>query len=129
MPPTIANGKICYVEIPATDVALSADFYSRVFDWKIRKRGDGATAFDDGVGEVSGAFVVGRPAMSTPGLLIYVMVDSVVATAESIVANGGEIVQPIGGRCPRDYGEVSGPGRECTGALSRTFLISHLSNK
>jgi uncharacterized protein len=100
MPPTIANGKICYVEIPAADVALSADFYSRVFNWKIRKRGDGATAFDDGVGEVSGAFVVGRPAMSTPGLLIYVMVDSVVATVESVVANGGEIVQPIGADAP-----------------------------
>jgi uncharacterized protein len=96
MPPTIANGKICYVEIPATDVALLADFYNQVFNWEIRKRGDGATAFDDGVGEVSGAFVVGRPAMSTPGLLIYVMVDSVAATAESIVASGGEIVQPIG---------------------------------
>jgi uncharacterized protein len=96
MSPTIANGKICYVEIPVTDIALSADFYSRVFNWKIRKRGDGATAFDDGVGEVSGAFVVGRPAMSTVGLLIYVMVDSVVATLESIVTNGGEIVQPIG---------------------------------
>ena len=100
MPPTIANGKICYVEIPATDVALSADFYSSVFNWKIRKRGDGATAFDDGVGEVSGAFVVGRPAMSTPGLLIYVMVDSVAATIESIVTNGGEIVQPIGADAP-----------------------------
>lgn len=100
MPPTIANGKICYVEIPAIDVALSADFYIRVFNWKIRKRGDGATAFDDGVGEVSGAFVVGRPAMSTPGLLIYVMVDSVAATVESIVGNGGEIVQPIGVDAP-----------------------------
>jgi uncharacterized protein len=100
MSPTIANGKICYVEIPTTDVALSADFYSRVFNWKMRKRGDGATAFDDGVGEVSGAFVVGRPAMSIPGLLIYVMVDSVAATVESVVANGGEIVQPIGADAP-----------------------------
>jgi len=25
-----ANGKICYIEIPATDVARSADFYTRV---------------------------------------------------------------------------------------------------
>ena len=24
MPPTFGNGKICYVEIPATDIALSA---------------------------------------------------------------------------------------------------------
>ncbi len=27
MPPTIANGKICYIEMPATDIARSAEFY------------------------------------------------------------------------------------------------------
>ena len=27
MPPTFANGKICYLEIPAADIARSADFY------------------------------------------------------------------------------------------------------
>src|SRR5262249_6055086 len=59
MPITNANGKICYLEIPAADVQKSADFYRAVFGWEIRKRGDGATAFHDGV-EVSGAFVTGR---------------------------------------------------------------------
>ena len=42
MPPTLANGKICYVEMPATDIARSADFYRRVFGWQIRQRGDGS---------------------------------------------------------------------------------------
>jgi hypothetical protein len=28
-----------------------------VFGWKLRTRGDGAVAFDDGVGQVSGSFV------------------------------------------------------------------------
>lgn len=71
----------------------------------MRKRGDGATAFDDGVGQVSGTWVVGRPPSTTPGLLIYIMVDDAAQTVASIVANGGEIVQPIGGdalRLPRD---------------------------
>ena len=54
LPPTLGNGKICYVEIPALDVRRSAEFYSKVFGWQIRQRGDGATAFDDGVGQVSG---------------------------------------------------------------------------
>ena len=65
MPPTYGHGKICYVEIPATDVARSAAFYETAFGWKTRKRGDGALAFDDGVGEVSGTWVTGRPPMST----------------------------------------------------------------
>src|SRR5579859_1316132 len=32
-----ANGKVCYIEMPATDIARSADFYKRVFGWNIRK--------------------------------------------------------------------------------------------
>ena len=100
MPPTFANGKICYIEIPATDIARSADFYARAFGWQIRRRGDGHLAFDDTTGQVSGTWVLGRAPASSPGLLVYIMVDSVVATLESIVAGGGEIVQPIGVDAP-----------------------------
>jgi predicted enzyme related to lactoylglutathione lyase len=100
MPPTLANGKICYIEIPCTDVARSADFYRRVFGWRVRQRGDGHSAFDDATGEVSGTWVLGRPPSSQPGLLVYVMVDSVAASLDAVVANGGEIVQPIGADAP-----------------------------
>jgi predicted enzyme related to lactoylglutathione lyase len=100
MPPTLANGKICYIEMPATDIASSSDFYQRVFGWNIRKRGNGSIAFDDTVGEVSGTWVLGRPPGGKPGLLFYVMVDSVAATLDAIVANGGKIVQPIGADAP-----------------------------
>ena len=100
MAPTLANGKICYIEIPAKDVRLSAAFYEKVFGWRIRQRGSGHLAFDDAVGEVSGTWVQGRPAATQPGLLVYVMVDSVAATIEVVIANGGEIVQPIGADAP-----------------------------
>jgi predicted enzyme related to lactoylglutathione lyase len=115
MPPTLANGKICYLEIPAIDVARSADFYRKVFDWEIRRRGDGATAFDDGVGEVSGAFVTGRPPASAPGLMVYIWVESASATVEAIVANGGEIVQPIGGDAPEITARFRDPGGNVMG--------------
>jgi hypothetical protein len=115
MPPTFGNGKICYVEIPATDVARSAEFYKRVFGWNIRKRGDGATSFDDGVGQVSGAWVTGRPSAATPGLLVHIMVDSMVATLETIVANGGEIVQPIGADAPEITARFRDPGGNIIG--------------
>ena len=42
--PTFGNGKICYIEIPATDVARSADFYKTLLRWKIRQRGVGSVA-------------------------------------------------------------------------------------
>ncbi|HYK38157.1 VOC family protein [Alloacidobacterium sp.] len=115
MSPTVRNGKICYIEIPATDVAHSSDFYSKVFGWNMRTRGDGATAFDDSIGEVSGAFVLGRPPASQPGFMIYVMVDSVAATAEAVVTNGGEIVQPIGADAPEITARFRDPGGNVVG--------------
>jgi uncharacterized protein len=99
MPPTFANGKVCYLEIPATDVRRSAAFYQAVAGWRIRERDDGRLAFDDGVGEVSGTWVVGRPP-SQPGLLVYIMVDDVASTLDLVLANGGEVVQPIGVDAP-----------------------------
>jgi predicted enzyme related to lactoylglutathione lyase len=100
MPPTLANGKICYVEIPAVDVARSAAFYATVFGWRVRSRGDASTAFDDTTGEVSGTWVIGRKPSAEPGFLFYIMVDSVAATIDAVLANGGELVQPIGADAP-----------------------------
>jgi uncharacterized protein len=115
MPPKRANGKICYVEIPAIDVETSATFYEAVFGWRLRKRGDGATAFDDTTGEVSGTWVPGRPPASEPGLLLYVMVDDAEATVEAITAHGGEIVQPIGGDAPEITARFRDPGGNVIG--------------
>ena len=100
MAPTRRHGKICYLEIPTADIGRSVAFYQAVFGWKTRRRGDGAIAFDDASGEVSGAWVTGRPASGTPGLLLYVMVDSVAATVAKIIGEGGRIVQPLGVDAP-----------------------------
>jgi predicted enzyme related to lactoylglutathione lyase len=113
--PTYGNGKICYLEIPAVDILVSATFYNKVFGWQIRKRGDGATAFDDGVGEVSGAWVTGRKAINEVGLLIYIMVDSVATTAEAIIASGGKIVQPLGMDAPEITARFTDPAGNILG--------------
>ena len=122
MPPTFANGKICYIDMPATDIARSANFYRQVFGWNIRKRDNGSTAFDDITGEVSGTWIVGRPPGAMPGLLFYIMVDSVAATIEAVVANGGEIVQPIGVDAPEITARFRDPGRKRDRPLSTTGL-------
>ena len=115
MAPTSVNGKICYIELPATDIPRSAEFYQNVFRWNMRTRGDGATAFDDTTGEVSGAFVRGRPPASAPGLLFYIMVDSVEKTVESVKTNGGEIVQPLGADAPEITARFRDPGGNVIG--------------
>jgi predicted enzyme related to lactoylglutathione lyase len=43
------------------------------------------------------------------------MVDSVALTAESIIANGGEIVQPIGGDAPEITARFRDPGGNVIG--------------
>ena len=115
MPQSETHGKICYVELPATDVSRSADFYSKVFGWKSRRRGDGALAFDDTTGQVSGSWVLGRPPAATPGLLVYVMVDSVADACERVLAHGGSIVQPIGGDAPEITARFRDPGGNVIG--------------
>lgn len=115
MPPTIGNGKICYIQIPATDIQRSAEFYKSAFGWNIRQRQDGHTAFDDGVGEVSGEWVLGRPPSSQPGLLVYITVDSVAASIELVIANGGEIVQAIGADAPEITARFRDPGGNVMG--------------
>lgn len=87
------NGKVCYLEIPSADVTQSAVFYSVVFGWQSRMRGDGSLAFDDASGDVSGSWVVGTRPAQEPGVLVYLMVDSMAASVESIIANGGTLVQ------------------------------------
>ncbi|HEV7448892.1 MAG TPA: VOC family protein [Steroidobacteraceae bacterium] len=109
------HGRICYIEIPTADVTRSAAFYAKVFGWKIRTRGDGATAFDDAAQEISGSWVLGRPSSSEAGLLIYVMVDNVAETVEHIVANGGVIVQPVGVDAPEITARFRDPGGNILG--------------
>ena len=95
MAPTFANGKICYVEIPATDISRSAEFYRRAFGWSIEQHRDGAAAFNDTVGGVSGRWVLGRRPATEPGLMMSIMVADANAAVTAIGAAGGEIVRPV----------------------------------
>src|SRR6201989_2430871 len=88
--PTLATGKICYLEIPAADVERSSRFYRDAFGWELPTRGDGAIAFDDAVKEVSGSWVTGRPPSAEPGIMVHIMVADLEAALASIRSAGGE---------------------------------------
>jgi uncharacterized protein len=118
MSPTTAPGKIAYVQIPATDVDRSAEFYEAVFGWNIRRRGDGELAFDDSVGEVSGTWVTNRPPSSEPGLLLYIMVEGVERALGKIVDPGGDVVTPLTGQ---GEGEAFATFRDPAGNVMGVF--------
>jgi uncharacterized protein len=86
----VVHGKICYIEIPAADVDVSAEFYAKIFGWKLRTRGDGERAFDDAAGAVSGTWVREHDAR----MITYIMVDSIDDAQREIVAAGGRVVSP-----------------------------------
>jgi uncharacterized protein len=113
--PTYGNGKICYIELPAVDVAQSATFYKNVFDWNIRRRDNGSIAFDDSVGEVSGTWVTGRNPHTETGLLVYIMVYNMNDAIELVTKNGGKIVQPVGKDLPEITARFSDPAGNVLG--------------
>ena len=115
--PTARIGKICYLEIPALDPQRSADFYSRVFGWPLRRHDDGALAFDDTIGEVSGMWVTGRKPATEPGIIVSIMVADAAATSEAIVAAGGEIVESA----DPDAGEPMALFRDPAGNVLRIY--------
>jgi len=87
------HGKICYLEIPADKSEDSARFYSEIFGWKVRERGDGNLAFDD-TGSVSGTWV--KEADRTPDerTRIYIMVDNISESLQRIAEFGGQVLTP-----------------------------------
>jgi hypothetical protein len=53
--------------------------------------------------------------MREVGLLVYIMVDSVASTVDAVIANGGEIVQKIGGDAPEITARFRDPGGNVIG--------------
>ena len=109
MEPAFGHGKICYLEIPARDIDFSAKFFSEVFGWKVKTRDDGSVSFDDGVGQVSGMWVIDREPMA-PGLVVHIMVDDAEATLYTLQQSGGEIIQGIGAHHPEITALFRDPG-------------------
>jgi|SRR5437588_114311 len=89
------HGKICYIEMPAKDARASADFYSRIFGWNVRTRGDGELAFDDSTGNVSGSWIPPRSTGGAEAMTTYIMVDSIAEALKKVGAAGGKIRTPF----------------------------------
>ncbi len=106
----LVNGQVGYIEIPAIDIQRSADFYVKVFGWRITKRQDGSTAFEDTTGALTGTWVVGRPPATEPGLLVFILVDNVAATIDAIIRKVGTSCDQSANKRLRSDGSTIPPG-------------------
>ena len=121
MAPKLVNGQVGYIEIPAIDIPHSSDFYVKVFGWRITKRQDGSSSFEDTTGALRGTWVVGRPPATEPGLLVFILVDNVAATLDAIVQEGGDVVRSVGEQTP-EIGRFLDPAGNVFG-LFQTFNV------
>jgi len=87
------HGKICYLEIPANRAEDAAAFYTHIFGWQVRPRGDGNLAFDDS-GGVSGTWVKESDRTPDERTRVYIMVDDITESLKQIQAAGGKILTP-----------------------------------
>jgi hypothetical protein len=120
--PAYRSGKICYLELPATDIATSAEFYRASFGWQVRRRGDGSTSFDDSVGQVSGTWVLDRPPADRPGLLVYIMVADVAAAVAAVTSAGGDVVRPVDPGSSEAFAWFSDPAGNVLGLYQQPGL-------
>ncbi|NPV14659.1 VOC family protein [candidate division WOR-3 bacterium] len=83
---------LCYWEIPSTDIKRSAEFYARLFGWKMSESGENYIMFDveDGIG--GGIYKVSE--MPEPAIDVYIKVADIPATLKRVEELGGKIERP-----------------------------------
>ncbi len=93
----MASHPIVHVEIPARDSKTSADFYAKVFGWKIQHDPTFDYRMFSAEGGPGGGFVSMEEGADAghAGLLVYIGTDSIEASLEQIEANGGKMLEPM----------------------------------
>ncbi len=84
------NCQIGWIELPAPDLEAACEFYSIIFGWTIKDYSPTYRVFQSG--NISGGLnQTGRPA--DDGIRVSVTVESINATLQKIVREGGAVVR------------------------------------
>jgi hypothetical protein len=89
------HGRLSYIQIPATNVRASADFYASIFGWEVGGDDANHLSFSDPTRGMIGAWVTERVSAQDSGVLPYIYVHGIDAVLERIKSLGGETVKPI----------------------------------
>src|SRR5882757_5144200 len=84
------ENQIDYVELPASQMAATKEFYGAAFGWKFEDYGPNYTSFFDG--RLAGGFTTEWPAPAH-GLLLVIYAGDLTAAEQRIKAAGGTIVK------------------------------------
>lgn len=89
---TAEHHKINYIELPATDVDATKDFYATVFGWTFQDWGPSYVSFA-GAG-IDGGFDATTP-LGMGGALVILYSSDLEASLDSVSRAGGTISRPI----------------------------------
>jgi predicted enzyme related to lactoylglutathione lyase len=84
------EGRMDYIEFPATDIAKTKAFYIQVFGWKFTDYGPAYTSFEDG--RIAGGFNKERPPVNG-GVLVVIYASDLIACEVKVKAAGGKIAK------------------------------------
>jgi uncharacterized protein len=84
--------RIDYIELPATDIAATKQFYGDVLGWKFEDYGPDYTSFFDG--RLAGGFTKSA-AVAEGGVLVVLYAADLEAILDKVKSAGGRIVQEI----------------------------------
>jgi uncharacterized protein len=82
-----SSGRVCYLQIPALDKTSSAEFYERVFGWRIERPYP-----DFEAPGLIGQWVDDRPVSREGGVVFWLSTESIDATLSQVAAAGGEVI-------------------------------------
>jgi predicted enzyme related to lactoylglutathione lyase len=85
------ENQIDYIELPATQIDATKQFYSAVFGWKFEDYGPDYTSFSDG--RLAGGFSTDMP--GGRGVLVVIYSGDLAATQQKVAEAGGTIAKEI----------------------------------
>ena len=86
------GGVIRWIDIPSTDVEVSALFYHEAFGWQITRSENWPDypMWSDSEDHVGGGFTKELKPMPEAGIFLFILVDSIDEALENVKAAGGE---------------------------------------
>jgi predicted enzyme related to lactoylglutathione lyase len=106
------HGELCYLQIPALDIANSVSFYEKIFGWQIERP---YSSFE--APGLIGQWVDDRPPADAAGLLAWINVDCIDDTLELVRAEGGAVLELPSADGPRWLATIRDPGGDVLGLV------------
>jgi predicted enzyme related to lactoylglutathione lyase len=108
----LAHGQVCYLQIPALDEMKSAEFYEKIFGWRIERPYPSFEAPG-----LIGQWVSDRVPAASAGLLAWINVGCIDDVLEAVRACGGEVLEPPSADGPRWLATIRDPAGNVIGVV------------